>query len=159
MIFLSLYSLQMKVVACPDGSIMRGYLLNLFNMIAFSVQRSSAGRASACQRRRSSALDRYWKQMHEGICDFVLCYYKSHDITKPTKWVCAQWRLRSSESLLCAQWVAKDPSFLHAYSEDWSDWVDARADLSLRWAHTRFVGFVMSRLIRQCNGSCLVWKV
>ena len=43
-----------------------------------------------------------------------------------------------SESSLCAQWVAKDPSFLHAYSED--------SDLSLRLAHTDFVGFVMSRL-------------
>ena len=30
-----------------------------------------------------------------------------------------------SESSLCAQWVAKDPSFLHADSEDWSDWADA----------------------------------
>ena len=29
----------------------------------------------------------------------------------------------------------------------WSDWVDAQADLSLRWVHTHFVGFVMSRLI------------
>ena len=47
-----------------------------------------------------------------------------------------------SESSLCAQWVAKDPWFLHADSDD-SD----RADLSLRWAHTHFVGFVMSRLI------------
>ena len=28
----------------------------------------------------------------------------------------------------------------------WSDWADAKADLSLRWAHTHFVGFVMSRL-------------
>ena len=28
----------------------------------------------------------------------------------------------------------------------WSDWADAQADLSLRWAHTHFVGFVMSRL-------------
>ena len=28
-------------------------------------------------------------------------------------------------------------------------WADAKADLSLRWAHTHFVGFVMSRLI--CN--------
>ena len=28
-----------------------------------------------------------------------------------------------------------------------SDWADAQADLSLRWAHTYFVGFVMSRLI------------
>ena len=26
--------------------------------------------------------------------------------------------LRSTESSLCAQWVAKDPSFLHADSED-----------------------------------------
>ena len=53
-----------------------------------------------------------------------------------------------SESSLCAQWVAKDPSFLHADSEDWSDWADA--DLSLRWAHSHFVGFVMRRLI--CQG-------
>ena len=28
----------------------------------------------------------------------------------------------------------------------WSDWVDAQADLSLRWTHTHFVGFVMSWL-------------
>ena len=29
----------------------------------------------------------------------------------------------------------------------WSDWADAQADLSPRWAHAHFVGFVMSRLI------------
>ena len=29
----------------------------------------------------------------------------------------------------------------------WSDCADAQADLSLRWAHTHFVGFVVSRLI------------
>ena len=40
-----------------------------------------------------------------------------------------------SESSLCAQWVAKDPSFLHADSEDWSDWADAQADLSHRRVH------------------------
>ena len=51
-----------------------------------------------------------------------------------------------SESSLCAQWVAKDPSFLHADSKDWSDWPDAQADLSLRWAHSHFIGFVMRRL-------------
>ena len=49
------------------------------------------------------------------------------------------------ESSLCTQWVAKDPGFLHADSEDWSDWVDAQAHLRLRWAH-HFVGFVMRRL-------------
>ena len=42
-------------------------------------------------------------------------------------------------AVLCAQWVAKDPTFLHADSEDWSDW--AEADLSLRWAHMSFCWF------------------
>ena len=51
-----------------------------------------------------------------------------------------------SESSQSAQWVAEDPMFLHADSEDWSDWADAKADLSLRWAHSHFVGFVMLRL-------------
>ena len=37
----------------------------------------------------------------------------SRFMTKPTKWVCAQ----SDQSSLCAEWVAKDPSFLHADSE------------------------------------------
>ena len=41
------------------------------------------------------------------------------------------------ESSLCAQWVAKDLSFLHA---------DPQAHLSPCWAHSHFVGFVMSRL-------------
>ena len=44
------------------------------------------------------------------------------------------WRKLGS---LATHWV---------YSEDWSDWADAQADLSLRWAHNHFVGFVMSRL-------------
>ena len=56
-------------------------------------------------------------------------------------------RLVWSESSLCAQWVAKDPSFLHADSEDSDQTADAQADLSLHWAHSHFVGFVMSRLI------------
>ena len=43
-----------------------------------------------------------------------------------------------SESSLCAQRVAKDPSFLHVDSED-AD----QADLNLRWPHSHFVGFVV----------------
>ena len=35
-----------------------------------------------------------------------------------------------------------------AHSELWSDWADAQADESLRWAHTHFVGFDMSWLMR-----------
>ena len=61
---------------------------------------------------------------------------------------CAQQRLWSawasvwSESSLCAQWVAKDPSFLHVDSEDsWSDWVDAQTDLGLSWAHMSLCWF------------------
>ena len=47
-------------------------------------------------------------------------------------------------------WVLSYP--LNAQRRLWSDWADAQADLSLRWAHTHFVGFVMSRLI-YCKGS------
>ena len=41
-------------------------------------------------------------------------------------------------------WVISCP--LNAQRRLWSDWADAQADLSLHWAHTHFVGFVMSRL-------------
>ena len=39
---------------------------------------------------------------------------------------------------------------IYPFSEQqrlWSDWADAQADLSLHWAHSHFVGFVMRRLI------------
>ena len=42
-------------------------------------------------------------------------------------------------------WVLIYP--LSAQRRLWSDWADAQADLSLRWAHTHFVGIVMSWLI------------
>ena len=41
-------------------------------------------------------------------------------------------------------WVLSYP--LSAQRRLWSDWADAQADLSVRWAHNHFVGFVMSRL-------------
>ena len=52
--------------------------------------------------------------------------YLSSDMTKPTKWPVRQAKTRISlgirpvwsESSMCAQWVAKDPSFLHAVSEN-----------------------------------------
>ena len=46
----------------------------------------------------------------------------------------AAWRKLGS---LATHWVQ---------SKDWSDWADAQADLSLRCAHSHFVGFVMRRL-------------
>ena len=44
-------------------------------------------------------------------------------------------------------WVLNYP--LSAQRRLWSDWADAQADLSLRWAHTHFVSFVVLRLILQ----------
>ena len=63
-------------------------------------------------------------------------------------------RLRSTFSLgICPvfavrmkkAWVLSYP--LSAQRRLWSDWADAQADLSLRWSHSHFVGFVMRRLI------------
>ena len=51
-----------------------------------------------------------------------------------------------SEASLCAHWVAMDSSFLHANSEDWSDWVDAQADLSSQ-------GTQVILLVLSCSGS------
>ena len=70
----------------------------------------------------------------------------SRDMTKPTKWVSAQRRLRSVFAVRMKKaWVLSYS--LSAQRRLWSDWADALADLSLCWAHTHFVGFVMSRLI------------
>ena len=88
----------------------------------------------------------------------------SHDMTKPTKWhvrpantrislgICPVW----SESSLSA-WRNLGSLATHwVHSEDWSDWADAQADLNLRWAHTHFVGFVMSYLIWWLHHSWLI---
>ena len=73
----------------------------------------------------------------------------SRDMTKPTKWLCAQRKPRSAwasaqsdQSLRCALKLSSC-----GQRRLWSDWEDAQADLSFRWAHSHFVGFVMSRLI------------
>ena len=42
-------------------------------------------------------------------------------------------------------WVLSYP--LSTQRRLWSDWTDAQADQSLCWAHTHFVGFVLSGLI------------
>ena len=66
-------------------------------------------------------------------------------MTKPTKWLCAQQRLRSA---WVTQWVAKDPSLLHADSED-SDQTGRRPRLIWVFAGSTviFIGFVMRWLI------------
>ena len=42
-------------------------------------------------------------------------------------------------------WILSYP--MSAQQKFWSDRADAQADLRLRWAHSHFVGFVMSRLM------------
>ena len=71
-------------------------------------------------------------------------------MTKPTKWLCAQWRLgsawssvQSDRSLHCA----KDPSFLHANSED-SDQTGRMPRLI--WV---FAGCTLILLVLSCHGS------
>ena len=87
-----------------------------------------------------------------------------HLMTKPTKWhVCpAKTQINLgirpvwSESSLCAQWVAKDPSFLHADSED-SDQTGRMPRLIWVFAGgtCHFVGFVTRWLI--CKLSLTLW--
>ena len=96
----------------------------------------------------------------------------SHLMTKPTKWhvcpantqislgICLVW----SESFFTRTVKTHPPSLIRVFAVRvkkacvlsyplsaqrrlWSDWTDAQADLSFRWAHTHFVGFVMRRLI------------
>ena len=78
-------------------------------------------------------------------CNIIL----SCNMTKPTKWVCIQRRHPSvwSESSLSAWRNIGSLATHRVHSEDWSDWADAQADLSLGWAHTHFVGFIMSQLL------------
>ena len=65
-----------------------------------------------------------------------------HFMTKPTKWLCAQRRLRSAWA--CAQWVAKDPSFLRADNED-SDQIGRMPRLILVFAGRTVILLILSR--------------
>ena len=82
--------------------------------------------------------------------------YMSRDMTKPTKWLSVRpekthislgilpaW----TESSLCAKWVAKDPSFLRADSED-SDQTGRLPRLI--WV---FAGCTLILLVLSCCGS------
>ena len=94
--------------------------------------------------------------------------YLSRLITKPTKWhgrpaktqisldirpdwtesSLSAWRKPGS---LATHWVHSEDSGQTGHDPQrrlWSDWADAQADLSLRWAHSHFVGFVMLWLSR-----------
>ena len=85
-------------------------------------------------------------------------------MTKPTMWhvhpaetqISLGIRPVCSESSLCAQWVAEDPSFFHA---DWDDSDQTGWMPRLIWVFAgrtnHFVGFVMRRLIFPVLMLCL----
>ena len=91
-------------------------------------------------------------------CDSLL-YNLSSIMTKPTKWLCAQRRLRSAwhppsliRVLVCTYCVAKDSSFLHADSKD-SD--QTRRMPRLIWV---FAGRNAILLVLSWSGSLSFWS-
>ena len=83
-----------------------------------------------------------------------ICYEPSRD--KTNKMACAPSEdsdqpghplslIRVFAVCMKKAWVFSYP--LSAQRRLWSDWADAQADLSLRWAHSHFVGFVMRQLL------------
>ena len=101
------------------------------------------------------------QQLHFLLLDNItsnMHLYMSRDMTKPTKWLCTQPRLRSAwassqsdQSLrCCALWVAKDPRFLHADSED-SDQTGRMPRLI--WV---FAGRTVTLLVLSCRGSYIL---
>ena len=83
------------------------------------------------------------------------CSYLSRLMTKQTKWhvrpakpqISLGIRPVWSEYSLSARRKLGSLATHWALSEDWSNWAVAQADLSLRWAHSHFVGFVVRWLI------------
>ena len=103
---------------------------------------------AACSSLKSSDLAMSWNNLQKHI--WAMTWQNS------TKWLCTQQRLRSAwtfaksaQSSLCAQWVAKDPRFLHADSED----SDQTARMPrLIWV---FTGRTLILLVLSCRGSYL----
>ena len=84
-------------------------------------------------------------------------YYVSRLMTKPTMWPVGPAKTQISLSIrpvwsvfavrMKKAWVLSYP--LSTQWRLWSDWVDAQADLSRRWAHMPFV-------VLSWGGSCII---
>ena len=88
-------------------------------------------------------MERIIEPPHDKTNKMTVCPAK----TQISLGICPVW----SESSLCTQWVAKDPSFLYADSKD-SDQTGRMPRLIWVFAGRKchFVGFVMRRLNLQC---------
>ena len=71
---------------------------------------------------------------------FPLCKMNELQHDNKQKDLCTQWILRLSWAVRMKKiWVITATHWVH--SDDWLDWVDAKADLSLRWVHGSFCWF------------------
>ena len=120
-------------------------------------------------RKLSSIIIKYPAYLFHCYCIIIAKFSNmSPDMTKPTKWLCAQRRHRSAWAFAKSDQIIRPVWSVFAFymKKAWvlsyslsaqrrlrSDWADAQADLSLRWAHTHSVGFVMSWLIWQARGT------
>ena len=99
-----------------------------------------------------------WQEFLQKICKCIdlngdiTTLQMSHLMTKPTEMCLVKTDqpghppslIRVFTVRMKKAWVLSYP--LSTQQRLWSDWADAQADLSLRWAHSHFVGFVMRRL-------------
>ena len=99
-------------------------------------------------------LDSGERSLPFGLPVFSLSFELPHD--KTNKMICAPSEdsdqpghlpslIRVFAVCMKKAWVLSCP--LSAQRILWSDWADAQADLSLRWAHSHFVSFVIRLLI------------
>ena len=79
-------------------------------------------------------------------------YDKTNKSVRPPKTQISLASAQSDQSSLCAQWVAKDPSFLHVDSED-SD--QSGRMPRLIWV---FTGSTVILFVLSCRGSFLFWS-
>ena len=107
----------------------------VLHLIPFSTQESHHSRTNKSCRNYAGIIEPPHDKTNKMACVPTK--------TKISLSICPVW----SASLLCAQWVAKDPSFLHADSED-SDQTGRMPRLIRVFAGRtdHFVGFVMRQL-------------
>ena len=99
----------------------------------------------------------FWIKLFTVITSAILIIFPleppPHDKTnKMVKWVVhpANTQISLFDQSLLSAWRnfgSLATHWAHSEDADRSDWADAQADLSLRWAHSHIVGFVMRWLI------------
>ena len=77
-------------------------------------------------------------------------------MTKPTKWLCAQWRCRESSLSAWRKFGSLATHWVHSKDSDQTGqmpWL-----ICVRWAHSHFVCLVVRRLISSFPVLFTIWK-